>query len=222
MSEPVGNTPRNPDVPGNAHKGRERPLANPQETEEEREPVEKIVSGTVKIKKQPFHKRIMSRFIADDAQSIGDFVIDEFVIPGLKNLFRDTFVGSLDRALYGTSRARGRGTVGERGSLRTRYDLIGEGRAEERGRSLSRESRARHDFDDVVLGSYQEAVEAIEAMIHRLDRYKSVSVADLYDLLGVTGSFADRRWGWYNLTGADVRQTRGGFLLDLPRPEPLR
>lgn len=217
-SDPVGNSPRRTEVPGNSLKGRENPR-QPAVPEEEREPIEKVVTGTVKTKKQPLHKRFMARFIADDVESIWGYVVDEYVIPGIKNLFRDSVVGTLDRGLYGTSRARGR--VGERGSLRTRYDLMGE-RGDDRGRSLSRESRAKHDFDDIVLESYSEAVEVIELMIARIDRYKAASVADLYDALGVTGSFADRRWGWYNLANADVRQTRGGFLLDLPRPEPLR
>lgn len=220
MSEPVGNAPRNADVPGNSHKGRERPLPMKPESGEPIEPAKRIITGPVKKKKQSFLKRISSRFFVDDAQSIGDFIIDQVIVPGLKNLFRDTAVGSLDRALYGTARNRGRSMLGERDGFRTRYDLMGD--REPDRRSISREGRARHDFDEIVLGSYEEAVEVIEAMIERLGRYGFVSVADMYTFLGVTGSHADQRWGWHNLQTADVRQTRGGFLLDLPRPEPMR
>lgn len=86
---------------------------------------------------------------------------------------------------------------------------------------MSRDARARHDFDEVILDDRQEAVEVVEAMIDRVQRYRSASVADLYDYVGVTGSYADRNYGWTNLESADVRQHGTGWLLDLPRPEPL-
>jgi hypothetical protein len=87
---------------------------------------------------------------------------------------------------------------------------------------MSREAQRRHDFDEVVLDINSEAIEVVEALIARVVRYGAASVADLYDLVGVTGSFADQKWGWTDLSTADVRPSRGGFLLDLPQPEPLR
>lgn len=213
MSEPVGNSPRGA-IPGNSHKEREAKEAEAAPREE----LEKIVEGKVVTRKAPFWKRATRSLVAEDAQSIGDYVWIDILLPTLRNAIRDVVVGSTDRALYGSSSRRG----GVRGgsSLRTRYDRMAEEPSPRR--TMSREARARHDFDDIILDSYGEAVEVVETMIARVDRYGSASIADLYDLLGVTGSFADQRWGWRDLRGADVRQTRGGYLLDLPEPEPLR
>lgn len=218
MSEPVGNAPRNPaDIPGNAHN---KQLAAKSEPVEAKEPVEKIIEGKVITRKVPWYKRFMHSLIAEDATSIGDFMFTDVLVPAARNLIRDLVVGSTDRALYGGSiRGRGRSVVGDRPGLRTRYDLASE---REPRRVLSREARARHDFNDVVLDSRAEAIEVVEALIDRVERYQSATVSDLYDLVGVTGSFADQRWGWTDLRTADVRQVRGGFLLDLPSPEPLR
>ena len=87
---------------------------------------------------------------------------------------------------------------------------------------VSREAQARHNFDELILENRAEAVDVIESLIARVNKFGSASVSDLYDYLGVTGSFTDLKWGWHNLTSADVRQTRGGFLLDLPAPVQLR
>lgn len=227
MSEPVGNAPRTAgdDIPGNSHKGREPKKAvvsGATEPEEAKEPVVKIIEGTATTRKVPWYRRWASSLIAEDATSIRDHLAHEVVLPAVKNLIRDLVVGGTDRTLYGSSRARtsGRGIIGDRPGLRTRYDQMSD-RGEPR-RMLSRDARARHDFDDVVLDSYAEAVEVVEALIDRIERYRAVTVSDLYDLVGVTGSYADRSWGWTDLRTADVRQVRGGFLLDLPAPEPIR
>lgn len=220
MSEPVGNSPRSmePIVPGNSHKQRE--IQKQEAAVEERPTLEKIVEGKVVQRKQPWYRRWAGTLIADDASSVREWVMTEVVIPSIRNFIADTIKGSTDRIFYGGPRARGVGRIGERGSLRTRYDLMSD--PGERPRQLSREDRARHHFDAVVLSSHQEGVEVIEALIEQIAKYRSASVADLYDLLGVTGSYADRRWGWTDLRNADVRPVRDGFLLDLPQPISLR
>ena len=218
MSEPVGNAPRvKGEIPGNTLKDRET-----KSEVEPREKEEKIIEGKVITRKPPWYKRFARSLIADDVQNIGDYVLSDVIAPAARNLLYDIIAGCTYRTLYGTGRNRSRGVLGDRPGLRsTRYDRMSE---PEPRRVLSRESRARHDFDDVVLETRSEAVDVVEAIIHRVDRYGSASVSDLYDLVGVTGSYADQRWGWSgdDLRTADVRQVRGGFLLDLPLPNPLR
>lgn len=221
MSEPVGNSPRTGGeiVPGNSHK-EQKAKATP-EPETEREPVAKIVEGKVTVRKQPWWKRFGHSLIAEDAQSLGDFITTDILLPAIRNMIRDVVVGGVDRTLYGQSRARRVGVVGERPGLRTRYDQISSDERAPR-RMMSREARARHDFQEIVLDDRPEAIAVLEDLIARVVRYGAASVSDLYDLVGVTGSYADRRWGWTDLATADVRQVRGGFLIDLPQPEPLR
>jgi len=217
-SEPVGNSARSGihGLQGNSHKSRES-VPEP----EPREKVEKVIEGKVVTRKKPFWKRAASSMIADDATSIGDFVMTDLVIPGIKNLIYDIGTQALGRSLYGDARVGRRpqgGIMNGISSIRTKYDRV----AEERPRVLSREARARHDFAEVILDSRSEAVDVIERLIERVERYGSATVSDLYDFVGVTGSFADQRWGWTDLRTADVRQLGRGFLLDLPAPEPLR
>jgi hypothetical protein len=49
-----------------------------------------------------------------------------------------------------------------------------------------------------------------------------MNVADLYELTGLESNHTDMKWGWTQLRGAKaVRLRTGGFLLDLPEPQPL-
>jgi len=40
-------------------------------------------------------------------------------------------------------------------------------------------------------------------------------------LVGLAATHTDNKWGWTDLSGAGVSRIRGGYLLDLPEPEPL-
>lgn len=216
MSEPVGNSPRG-DIPGNSHRSREEKPA-----EEPREVVEKVITGKVITRKPPIWKRLVHSMIAEDAGTVGDLVISDVLVPAIKNMIYDIITQGSARTLFGTTRARAMGgqTAGPVSSLKRAYHDVS--KSAESPRALSQESRARHDFDMIVLDTRADAVGVVESLIERVARYGSASVADLYDFVGVTGSFTDRAWGWTSLDDADVRQVRGGFLLDLPRPVSLR
>jgi hypothetical protein len=83
-------------------------------------------------------------------------------------------------------------------------------------------SRTRHDFGEIEIPNRQEAEEVLDRLYDILSRYGSVPVADLYELTGIHSSHADHKWGWTSLRGAKIRTMRnGGYLLDLPNPEPL-
>lgn len=86
---------------------------------------------------------------------------------------------------------------------------------------MSRQARARHNFDEIVLDQRSEAEDVIDRLFDLVSRYESASVADLYELVGLSSVHTDNRWGWTDLTGAGVSRIRGGYLLDLPEPEPL-
>lgn len=216
-SEPVGNRPRSEPSSGNSHKAREAAAGPP--PAEERDPVEKIIVGKVVMKKPPLHKRILQNMVAEDAHDVGDFLMTDVVWPAIRNLIRDVAVGGIDRTLYGTARPRAsRTSFGGGSSIRSKYQDI----PQERTRSLSREERGRHDFDNIVVDSREEVLSVIQGLMGRIDDYGSASVADFYRFLGVTGSHADLAWGWTDLRDAEVRHSRDGFRFDLPAPQPLR
>lgn len=217
MSEPVGNAPRPASPVGNSHKLREA-AAPP---EEEREKIDKIITGKVVVKKPNVLKRAARSMVADDVTNVGDFVVAEVFVPALRNLIYDIVSKGSHRILFGTSQIARRGvtTSGPVTSLKTAYH---EARSQgEPVRSISPEAAARHSFEDISLEFHSEAIDVLEKLVARIDRYRAVTVADFYQFLGMPTGFPDRKWGWTNLDEANVRQTRDGYVFDLPRPIKL-
>jgi hypothetical protein len=219
MSEPVGNSPRA--LPGNSHKEREaqsRPNPEPQEE------IKKVVEGKVVLQRPPWYRRVGRNMLAEDAGSITEYVMVSLVYPNLKNLLRDVVVGFVDRALWGPGihpGASGNRSMVPGSSFKTRYDQMPTAGGEPR-RQLSQYARENHDFNEVILTSRDEALSVIDGLMQRVNVYGAATVSNLYSLLGTTGSHADLNWGWTDLSNANVREYRGGWLLDLPRPRPLR
>lgn len=220
MSEPVGNSPRQP-LGSNSHKARAAATdaAAPAEPQEQ---ATKIVTGKVIQRRPNIFKRAARNMVADDVTNIREFVAVEIIAPAVRNLVFDIISQGSHRLLYGTAaRPRGVGAGSSSGpvsSLKRQYHNMGQ---PDPARTISRESAARHDFDDIILESRIEAEDVIAHLAARVDRYGSARVSDMYNHLGISADFTSQNWGWTNLSSAAVSQDRRGFLLDLPRPIAL-
>ena len=83
-------------------------------------------------------------------------------------------------------------------------------------------SRTTYSYDNIVLESRGDAESVLDSMGEIIDQYGMVKVADLYDLVGLTGSYTDNNYGWTNLSTAHVvRLNDGGYLIKLPRALPI-
>lgn len=78
-----------------------------------------------------------------------------------------------------------------------------------------------HDFDEIVLDTRHEAELVLDNLEELIKQYGQATVTDLYDLVNITSSFADEKWGWTDLSHANVSHVRDGYLLNLPKPETL-
>lgn len=221
MTEPVGHGPR-ASIPANSHISKE--VAVPKS--ESREKAEKAIQGSATIMKQPWYKRLGRSMIADDSSTIGEYIMFDIVVPAAKNLLREIVVGGMDRTLFGSSvRTGGSGGRGTPGGIRQKYNEMtrAQGGYVDPRRQMSQQDRATHNFETILLDTRQDAIEVLNRMIDRIEKYGSASVADLYDYCNITtGDYAAQRWGWTTLLGADVRQYRSHWHLDLPDPTVLR
>lgn len=226
MSEPVGNANRSATpLPGsNSHAARAA-AAEKAAPAEAREKIDPVITGKVVQRKPNPVKRFARSMVASDVTNVGDFVVDEVLAPAVRNLIFDIISKGSYRILYGTAGARRIGTgttvgIGPMTSLKTAYHKVNN--EPEPTRVLSRQDQARHNFDELILDNHADAMEVLGNLAARVERYGSASVADLYDYLGVTGSFTDQSYGWRNLDNAGVHHTRRGYVLDLPRPIDIR
>lgn len=214
------------DFPSNSQRPRKAIRAEPVAETPERAKIEKVVEGEVVFRKKSLGKRLRDAFIAEDGVSVRDYVLEDILIPAVKDLFYDLGVGSLERTLYRDGRSIGRRVGGRPGSPGGfRYDLAARsavGRREDPRPQMSRRARAAHDFGEIILPSRADAEAVLTGLFDILDQFDEVKVSDLYELAGYSSNYTDDRYGWTDLRGSGVRRTRqGGYLLELPRTEVL-
>lgn len=221
------------EFPPNAHNKRERPDQIKPTPEVPEKRVEKVVEGKVIRRKKSLGKRLKEHFLGNDSASVGEYVMDSVLIPALKDMIADATRSGVEHFLFGGEDRRygnrGRTTSRGRGLTRepvnySRYSRNYDDRPPfppNDRRTPSRRNRNNHNFDDIILATRVEGQEVIDRLYMLMEKYEVVTIADLYDLLGLTSAYTDDGWGWTDLRGATVRHTRDGYLLDLPSPEPL-
>ena len=179
------------------------------ERTDEKKKLEKVIVGPVKTKKKSGFSKFMSGFIADESRDIKSYLFKDVVVPTIKKTITDV----VDMILYGGSR-RSRSN-GPKVSYRSFYDDPRDARSDAR-------LAQSYSYSEIILESRGDAEEVLDQLNNILDEYKIVSVADLYDLVGLTGNYTDNRYGWTNLSNADVIRTRDGYQLKLPRALPIK
>ena len=208
---------------GTKSRGREAP-----EIESVDKKLTKIVVGDVVRKKTPWYRQFREMFIQGSSQSVTEYVVMDVIVPSIKDMISQSVSEGIEKLLFRDSphapSSRGRGRMGGGqtnygGVYRQSYSDNRRGVSEER--PMSRRSRAVHNFDEITLETRAEAEAVLDRLFDLVSRYETATVADLYELVGVSGSYTDDKYGWYNLEGSQVSRVRGGYLLDLPRPEPI-
>lgn len=187
---------------------------------------EKVVVGEVTSRPQSLGKRLKNALIGGDSKSALHYVIVEVVIPQAKDMLAEATSQAIERLIFGEARSSYRRPSSRTtGSTYTNYTRYSEKGNRPLGRTI-REERATislrsNDLQDLIFESRADAQAVLEQMYEFLEEYHLVSVADLMTMIDKTSRHTDQKWGWESLQGSDIRTTRGGYLLILPRPISL-
>jgi hypothetical protein len=181
----------------------------------EEKKVEKVIEGTVTTRKRGLRGKFSEAFLSEDSSSVGSYVILEVLVPAAKNMLSDAVSQGIERILFGDARPRQPNSRTNHTSYSTRYN------DRPPRQPLNRQARANHDFREIIIETRADAEDVLERMRDLINSYNMATVADLYDLVGLTGDYTDDRWGWDDLRSAGVRAIRGGFILILPKTIPV-
>ena len=180
--------------------------------------VEKVVTGVVKTKKKSKISQAMDNFISEDAKNVKSYVLGEVLIPAIKKAISDIVTDGIDIILYGETRGKNRRSTADRVSYRSYYDDRG-------GRNRMNERQAimagSYSYDDIILSTRGEAEDVLSRMDELIETYGLVRVADLYDLVGITGNYTDNKYGWMNIRNAEIMRVRDGYMIKMPRAVPI-
>ena len=208
-----------PDYKPNSKKYKEEQAKN---QAVDKKKVEKVISGTAKVKKKSELRKFTDIFVSEDVSNVKSYIFSDVLIPAVKKLVSDIVTDGIDMILYGGSgrRDRDRRSGGSPSYINyTRYS----DRNDDRHSYKDNRTRNGYGYDDIIVNSRADAEAVIEQMDGIIDTYGMVSVADLYDLVGMTSNYTDNNYGWTNIRNAEpVRMRDGGWMIKMPKAIPIK
>ena len=169
---------------------------------------------SAKTKPQGLGKKFLDTFISEDVEDVKSYVIFDVIIPNVK----DGIMDLLNMMFFGDTGRRRRG--GYYTNEKTSYSAYYKS-DRDRERRKNEPRRRSCDVPEIIVDTRMDANDVIEEMNNLIDEYDSVSVADLNQIVGITGSYTDEHYGWYDISSVRIRRANGGYLIDLPRPKPI-
>ena len=197
------------DFPSNSHKSKTEEVP----PVEGRVKKERVVSSQVIQKKPSFIKKLVDTFIVDDIGSVSSYIVEDVLIPAAKATIEDVFNTGISMLFNGRGTRTTRRGLG--GASKISYNQYYKPESERR--EITRSARAAHQFDNVIIPSRGEAEDVLSRLIDFTEDYGQATVADFYDLVGITSEYTDTKYGWVNLSTAVIRRTGPGYTVELPK-----
>lgn len=200
------------DYPGNSHRAKEAEKA---QGAERAEPQRKPPKATGKIASPSPLKKALNALVVKDIKDVLAYVATDVLLPQLKKAIMDAVNGGVSMMLNGEEPQAGGKTVpASKVSYREYYDRSPSG-------AVARKPAA-FELDNVVVGTRREAEDVLDELNAGIEEYGVVSVAEYYDLVGITTSnYMYDEYGWRSLATASVCRCQEGFLIKMPKPRPI-
>ncbi len=195
----------------NSHKSKEEQKSPPTE----RQKLDKIVNGTVKVKKKSELTKFAEIFLPEDISNIKNYILMDVLVPAIKNTIEDIITNGTRMLLRGEIGVRKGSSTASSISYNRYYDQ------KRYSESNSVQTRTGYSYNEIILETRGEAEEILTRMDELIDTYGLVRVADLYDLVGVSGNYTDNKYGWTNIRNAKIVRVRDGYMIELPKALPI-
>lgn len=180
------------------------------------------------VSKKSLGAKFADAFISDAAKDVKGYIIEDVIIPGVK----DTIINCLEMIFFGgttgRSRTRGRSYGSENSNYRafyqSDYDSYGappkrRDRHDRRYRDDSYSDRI--DYRNIVVRDRGSAEEIVSKLRGRIEKYNEATKADLFELIDTPSSYQDNNWGWTDPRDIGIRRVTSGYLIDVADAEYL-
>lgn len=199
----------------NSHKHKAELKQAHEEAKIEKKKVEKAIQGAAKVKKGNKLRKLTDIFISEDIANVKSYIVQDVLIPTIKKAISEMIKNGIDMILYGSSGSIRSNSTADRISYSKYYDP--------NNRYISRESKVRSGLrcDDIIFDNRGEAETVLFRMNELIDNYGMATVADFYDLAGLTGEYTSNNYGWTNIRSAEVVRARDGYIIKMPKAMPI-
>lgn len=195
-----------------------KPNSHKYRTEQNDLKSKKIVSGEVKIMEhKPGIKGVFDDFFKEDAPTVRKYLIYSVLIPAIKKTLYELINNGARMSLFGE-----KGSVSDRRKepygMKYSYSKY----YEDDDRRPEPRYKERPSYDNIVLDNAGDAEAILDALQNVIDEYGSVSILQLFDMLGKDCDYTQDRYGWTDLSNSGVRPVEDGYWLKLPKPRPIK
>ena len=195
-----------------------KPNSNKSKEEEPKKEIQQVTQGKVIRKKKTVGQKFADVFLSEDIESVKGYVVFDVIVPAIKDAIFETIKGSIEMLFYGGYSAP-RKTKREGGKTYVQYGSYYKSDNNRSNRTGVTDRGSRSDYTNLIFDSRAEAEEVLGNLQDIVaSEFEQATVADLYELAGITSSFTDNKWGWLDLRGANVKRVREGYQLNLPKP----
>lgn len=212
-------------------------VKNTPKTEEEVQDIPEA-EQLVDVKPVKYKKGLMERLVVaiigpDGLPSIGRRLNQDIVKPALKDMVYETLTNGLRMAVFKDDDVGRRSSGHGRNSVRDSSYSAAPPKSYNTmyGRSKTTITREPVEADRYIRnGGYVDqylitdrgvAQDILNALVDHVNTYHQVSVATYNKLHGIEGPWTDNDIGWTDLRNARIGTVRGGYVLELPRVEPV-
>ena len=193
----------------------------------EREKITPVLEKKPEKRKKGLMERLVVGFLGPDGlPGIGAYLNEEIILPSIKNIIVEAVTSGINMAVFGDhSRPSSRPNVPNRTVYRPETDYASrtsrytsaQPAPSKRGPEMIRS--VKYGVDEYPIESRMDANNVLTMLHEYADNYDYVSVADYYDLLGVSSVYTDHNFGWSfeEILKAVVTPLRGGgYIINLP------
>jgi hypothetical protein len=180
--------------------------------------VDKVVVGKASVKKSSIIDKFVGNFLLGDAESIKSYIVNDILVPRMRDIFNDAWASAGDILFNGSSagsRTRRRDGRRNYGAYYTSW------RDDRRDRDRDDENdiSMRRNYRSISYETRADAMRVLDVLRDAIDQYKQVSIDDVYDASGITSDNPSYRdYGWKDLVDAEVVRVNGEYKIDFPKP----
>lgn len=187
--------------------------------EERREAIRPVVKGKVRRKKSGGLKKVANILLAEDIEDAKARLISDVVIPAIRQAIHDIFDRGSDLMFFGQDSRNGKSRA-SKVSYKDYYD------SDKKQLERYKTAPKTLEYNDMIFDSKSEAEEVLFRMDELIELYGSVSVADYYEFVGITGDYSANNYGWTDIRSAHIERVRDsgsyGYTIVFPRARPLK
>lgn len=164
---------------------------------------------------KPRQKTFVNELLGDANYDVMMYVFNDILKPAAKSMISEALVNAVQMVIFGGSDTN---RINRGGSSRVPYGRFY--KEENRTTDIRRFQGRGKRVETIYLDTHGDALAVLESIEAHIYQYEVMSVADLYDMVGITSlDFTNNNWGWVVTTGFDCRvSSNGGWRLVVPEP----